>query len=952
MIKNGFWALMLFLAAVLFLVVAIAYGDSRPVPQLAHNSRQIQNALAILEYNRLNSPKDNLTATREPTTTDDETEGYSSRSIWRCVDDVGSDCEGDAKVFFCTDATRNNATWQNLDDSGLGISGNAWTSILADGSGSATAKADSSNDLFSIVGGTGIEVVSADGTPETLTFTVVPGDINLADLGTKALANLTDVASAAQTNGFVLYSTGGNYTGAQLSHTLLGDIGAQTHADIDGHIAASNPHGTALNDISDVSITAVGDNELLAYNSGTATWINQTAIEAAVAPLSHSHAAAAIISGTLAHERGGLELDISSITTGDVLAGASAGVIEIVTASGHSDGDLLTLQADGTADWEVASGGDAFITINCPVGTDPVASGADTLNLASADTKLTITGDSGTDTVTIAVIEDQIDHDALTNFASDEHVAHSGVTLTAGNGLSGGGTIASSRIFNLDITELTADASPDGAADYVATYDGDAGSHKKVLLNDLPGGGGGLNNIVEDTTPQLGGDLDVNGQSILFADDEKIRLGNSQDVDVYFDPTLNFLTIKNTVSTSGIKIQSTGTASLILSGNSVGKLTLSGGGGGSSWPLGQGSSGQFLQTNGAGVLNWATASGTGTMTTVKSDGSQVGGSDIVTLDFSSAFTVTETPDTEINISLPNAISTADTFADFSVPRGTSAGDKTLEDSELLVKDVTGSFVPVTASTGNRLYLIGGDAANSLLRLESTSNGTPSGDKIQFWVRSFSEAVPVAEFDSDSFDLETGVALNAAGGVAVTGNITVSGTVDGVDVANHDARHITGGSDEIDGDKLDIDWSPSNYTPSTTPTEADSADNLTAHLYGVDQVLADARKHVKYIAVENPAASDEFVIAFCDVASTVTHVWGECDPGSLTVTFNIEERALGSATAVGTDVMTSDLVADSTGEDSTTFSNSAIAAESYLVVTVTSVTGSPTTFEAMVSYTED
>ena len=40
-----------------------------------------------------------------------------------------------------------------------------------------------------------------------------------------------------------------------------------------------------------------------------------------------------------------------------------------------------------------------------------------------------------------------VDHDAATNFVSDEHVAHSGVTLTAGAGLTGGGTIAASRSF-------------------------------------------------------------------------------------------------------------------------------------------------------------------------------------------------------------------------------------------------------------------------------------------------------------------------------------------------------------------------------------------------------------------------------------------------------------------------------------------------------------------------
>lgn len=66
------------------------------------------------------------------------------------------------------------------------------------------------------------------------------------------------------------------------------------------------------------------------------------------------------------------------------------------------------------------------------------------------------------------------------------------ITLTAGEGLSGGGDLSANRSFAFDINGLNADGSPDGAADYVATYDADAGTHKKVLLDDLPGGGGGV----------------------------------------------------------------------------------------------------------------------------------------------------------------------------------------------------------------------------------------------------------------------------------------------------------------------------------------------------------------------------------------------------------------------------------------------------------------------------
>jgi len=47
----------------------------------------------------------------------------------------------------------------------------------------------------------------------------------------------------------------------------------------------------------------------------------------------------------------------------------------------------------------------------------------------------------------INVLESSIDHDNLSNFVSNEHIDHSSVSLTAGNGLSGGGDITSSRSF-------------------------------------------------------------------------------------------------------------------------------------------------------------------------------------------------------------------------------------------------------------------------------------------------------------------------------------------------------------------------------------------------------------------------------------------------------------------------------------------------------------------------
>jgi hypothetical protein len=63
------------------------------------------------------------------------------------------------------------------------------------------------------------------------------------------------------------------------------------------------------------------------------------------------------------------------------------------------------------------------------------------------------------------------------------------------------------------------------------------------------------------------------------------------------------------------------------------------------------------------------------------------------------------------------------------------------------------------------------------------------------------------------------------------------TQDDLGVATHAGEHINGGSDQIDGDKLHIDFTPTNYTPTTAPAESDDVDDLTAHLAGLDAAVA-------------------------------------------------------------------------------------------------------------------
>lgn len=99
----------------------------------------------------------------------------------------------------------------------------------------------------------------------------------------------------------------------------------------------------------------------------------------------------------------------------------------------------------------------------------------------TASTGLTITGTN------ITTNDAQIVLTALSGYVADQHVAHAGVSITAGTGLTGGGTIAATRTLSLDIFGLTTDNIIDTAADYVPYYNAGDGGTNKVLMSTLVG---------------------------------------------------------------------------------------------------------------------------------------------------------------------------------------------------------------------------------------------------------------------------------------------------------------------------------------------------------------------------------------------------------------------------------------------------------------------------------
>ena len=150
----------------------------------------------------------------------------------------------------------------------------------------------------------------------------------------------------------------------------------------------------------------------------------------------------------------------------------------------------------------------------------------------------------------------------------------------------------------------------DGTSGQVMTTNGSG----VVSFTTVSGGGGGLANVVEDTSPQLGGDLDVNSKAINFGDSNgtttnMLTFGAGGDLKMYHH------------ATAGTYITENGTGNLnLMAGdlrlmNGAGSTTLQSQSSGIrisnsyTLPTADGTNGQVMTTDGSGAVSFADAGG-------------------------------------------------------------------------------------------------------------------------------------------------------------------------------------------------------------------------------------------------------------------------------------------------------------------------------------------------------
>lgn len=98
------------------------------------------------------------------------------------------------------------------------------------------------------------------------------------------------------------------------------------------------------------------------------------------------------------------------------------------------------------------------------------------------------------------------------------------------------------RYLGAKATDPTVDNDGDAlitGALYFNTTDGDMRVYNGSAFINVVSSLGNLANIVEDSTPQLGGDLASNGQDILMADDDAVIIGTDTDLTIVHDSGVN-----------------------------------------------------------------------------------------------------------------------------------------------------------------------------------------------------------------------------------------------------------------------------------------------------------------------------------------------------------------------------------------------------------------------------
>ena len=335
-------------------------------------------------------------------------------------------------------------------------------------------------------------------------------------------------------------------------------------------------------------------------------------------------------SDTIALSDGGTGVSLSLGTAGQALVVNSGGTaIEFGTISTAGTALTGTTLASGITSSSLTSVGTlTTLTVdNVIINGTTIGHTSDTDLITLASGSVTIAGDltiSGDD---LAMATNTSGHIMVADGTNFNPVAVSGDISIASNGAVtiANGAIETAMLNANVITGQSTESSLDTSNDTVLIHDASSSSLKKATIATLSGSLGGLSDVSGDSSPQLGGDLDVNGNKITSASNANVEIEPNGTGNILLDSdlvTLGSGTEVGHLSTPGtqdIKLSTnsgTNSGTIIITDGSNGNITLTPNGTGDvalsadTVVVGDNNADATITTDGTGDLTLNTNAGT------------------------------------------------------------------------------------------------------------------------------------------------------------------------------------------------------------------------------------------------------------------------------------------------------------------------------------------------------
>ena len=463
----------------------------------------------------------------------------------------------DEKIQFRDTAiTINSSTDGQLDLVADGaVSIDAGTDIILDADGADVLLKDAGTQYASFTNSSGNLVIKSgsttamtfDGANVTFSGTVTIGSAGISE------AELEILDGATVTTDELNILDGVTATTAELN-IMDGDTSATSTTVADADRVVFNDAGT-MKQVAVTDLAAYFDDEITAMPNLVTTAATTVG---------------ALNSGSITSGFGTIDTGSSTITTTGAITGGSL-VADNITIDGTEidlssgdltidvAGDIILNTDDGIVSLQDASA--TFGSLENSSGNLVVKSGTTTaLTFSGANVTiagdLTISGDDltmGTNTSGHIMVADG------TNF---NPVAVSGdVTISSAGAVTiANGAVETAMVNANVITGQTAETSLDTSNDVILIHDASASALRKTTLASISSALGGITDVVADTSPQIGGNLDTNSHNILIDDAHFIadENGNEQIIFQTTSSAVNQFDITNAATGNSPELSATG----------------------------------------------------------------------------------------------------------------------------------------------------------------------------------------------------------------------------------------------------------------------------------------------------------------------------------------------------------------------------------------------------------